>query len=104
MTTGQIMMKLREIQIDLDVVKARARNGERVRKARETVNDLIEQMLADDRRHAGARNAGNYQPCPRCGVKLYGMEVHDRGDCDNARAAKAHTMGELPFDGQRGKE
>lgn len=105
MTTGQMIMKLREIKGELDAVWEPALfmggpNLKHFTSAQSALCSLIESMLADDRRHAEARSAGNYQPCPRCGTKLYGMEVHNRGDCDNARAAKAHTMGELPYDGQ----
>ena len=71
MTTGQIMMKLREIEAELDRVDIRLnrRSTKHLENAQSTLCELIAIMLADDRRHA-----------------------------------EAHTMGELPFDGQRGKE
>lgn len=50
MTTGQIMMRLREIEANLDVGATAT--------AQRVLCDLIEQMLADDRRHAEARTMG----------------------------------------------
>lgn len=74
MTTGQIMMKLREIEAEMDGIddfrwslKDR-RSTEHLMSAKTVLCGLIEQMLADE-----------------------------------ARAKAAHTVGELPFDGQRGK-
>ena len=74
MTTGQIMMKLREIEEELDGIddfcwslKDR-RSTEHLATAKTELCNLIEQMLADEQ-----------------------------------QAREAHTMGDLPFDGQKGK-
>lgn len=74
MTTGQIMMKLREIEAELDAVWEPALfmggpNLKHFTSAQALLRSLIEQMLADE-----------------------------------ARAKAAHTMGELPYDGQTVKE
>lgn len=68
MTTGQIMMKLREIEADLNLVVATVRTVHRLSHAQNDLGELIEEMLADNRRHV-----------------------------------EAHTMAELPFDGQQVK-
>lgn len=74
MTTGQIMMRLREIEANVDAaVKGFASwaqcGAADLRTAQLNLQDLIKQMLEDDR-----------------------------------RALAARTMGELPYDGQRVKE
>lgn len=69
MTTSQIMMKLREIETNLNLVRATVRTVHYLSHAQTDLSELIEEMLADER-----------------------------------RAREAHTMGELPFDGQRGEE
>ena len=70
MTTEQIMMRLREIEADLDMVKRPYKmailDREHYENAKVTLCELIEQMLADER-----------------------------------QAREAHTMAELPYDGQK---
>lgn len=72
MTTGQIMMKLREIETELDMVKRPYKmaigDREHYENAKVTLCELIEQILTDEQ-----------------------------------RARTAHTMADLPYDGQRGK-
>lgn len=59
MTTGQIMMKLREIEAGLDCIHGRYKSDQqRLPIVRAMLCGLIEQMLADDRRHAEARTMG----------------------------------------------
>lgn len=69
MTTGQIMMKLREIEAELDRINIRLSriSTQHLENAQSTLCELIATMLADEQ-----------------------------------RARAAHTMADLPYDGQRG--
>ena len=58
MTTGQIMMRLREIEAELDKVRRLPKDADHLERAEAYLSLLIEQMLADDRRHAEARTMG----------------------------------------------